>query len=162
MVTLLTLSVRISFDKREAQFYRFPDKKQNYLITTLSFVYADLDFCFLFSWCGVRLSPLGTSATIWLIVPAPVDRSWVWSSRWNENWQGKPKYSEKTCPSAALSTTNPTWPDLGSNPGRRGGKPATNRLSCGTAKVCRLNNDCEHYTLFVLSWYMLSIWMWIC
>jgi hypothetical protein len=27
---------------------------------------------------------------------------------WNEDWQGKPKYSEKTRPSATLSTTNPT------------------------------------------------------
>jgi hypothetical protein len=26
----------------------------------------------------------------------------------DENWQGKPKYSEKTCPSTTLSTTNPT------------------------------------------------------
>jgi hypothetical protein len=25
------------------------------------------------------------------------------------------------------------WPDAGSNPGRRGGKPATNRLSYGAA-----------------------------
>jgi hypothetical protein len=58
---------------------------------------------------------------------------WMRSSRWNENWQEKPKYSEKTCPRATLSTTNPTRPDLGSNPGRRGGKPATNRLSYGTA-----------------------------
>jgi hypothetical protein len=32
-----------------------------------------------------------------------------WSNWWNENWQGKPKYSEKTYPSATLSTTNPTW-----------------------------------------------------
>jgi hypothetical protein len=47
--------------------------------------------------------------------------------------QGNPKYSEKTCPSATLSTTNPTWPDLGSNPGRHGGKLTTNRLSYGTA-----------------------------
>jgi hypothetical protein len=38
---------------------------------------------------------------------------------------------EKTCPSATLSTTNPIWPDLGSNPGRRGEKPATNFLSYG-------------------------------
>jgi hypothetical protein len=30
-------------------------------------------------------------------------------------------YSEKTCPRATLSTTNPTWPDPGSNPGRRCG-----------------------------------------
>jgi hypothetical protein len=28
---------------------------------------------------------------------------------------------------------NPTWPDTGLNPGRRGGKPATNRLSYGAA-----------------------------
>jgi hypothetical protein len=27
---------------------------------------------------------------------------------WNEEWQGKPKYSEKTCPSSTLPTTNPT------------------------------------------------------
>jgi hypothetical protein len=47
-------------------------------------------------------------------------RRWVWCSRWND-WQEKPKYSEKTCPSAALSTTNPTWPD----PDRRDRKPAT-------------------------------------
>jgi hypothetical protein len=48
---------------------------------------------------------------------------------------GKNNYSEKTCPSATLSTTNPTWPDLGSNPGRRGWKPATNRLNYGTALI---------------------------
>jgi hypothetical protein len=50
---------------------------------------------------------------------------WVWSSRWNENWQGKPEYSAKTWPNATLCTTNPTCPDLGSNLDRRSGKPAT-------------------------------------
>jgi hypothetical protein len=44
---------------------------------------------------------------------------------------GKPKYSEKTFPSAILSATNPTWSDPCANTGRRGGKPATNRLSYG-------------------------------
>jgi hypothetical protein len=57
----------------------------------------------------------------------------------NENWQGKPKYSEKTCPSFTLPITNPTWLDVGSNTGRRGGKPATNRLSYGTAWHLPLN-----------------------
>jgi hypothetical protein len=90
-------------------------------------------FLVLVSWGGVRLSPLGTSATNWPTVPAPDDRWWMWCSRWNENWQGGPKYSEKTGPSATLSITNPTWSDLGSNPGRRRGKPATNRLSYDTA-----------------------------
>jgi hypothetical protein len=58
---------------------------------------------------------------------------WLWSNWWDEDWQGKPKYSKKTCPSATLSTTYPTWPDPISKPGRRGGKPATYRLSYGTA-----------------------------
>jgi hypothetical protein len=35
---------------------------------------------------------------------------------------------DTTCPNATLSTTYPTWPDLCSNPGRRGWKLATNRL----------------------------------
>jgi hypothetical protein len=78
------------------------------------------------------LGPLGTAATNGLLCEPRVimmmERNW-----WND-WQGKPKYSEKTCPSAALSTTNPTsCPDA--NPGRRGGKPATNCLSNGTAFI---------------------------
>jgi hypothetical protein len=62
---------------------------------------------------------------------------WLWGWRiiqWNENLQGKPKYSDETCPRATLSTTNPTWPDPGLNPGHRGGKPATNCLSCGATQ----------------------------
>jgi hypothetical protein len=89
---------------------------------------------FLVSWGGMRLSPFATSATIWHIVPAPDDRWWwMWSNRWKEKRQGKQKYSEKTYHSDTLSTTNPTWPDLGSNPGSRGGKRAANRLSYSTA-----------------------------
>jgi hypothetical protein len=41
----------------------------------------------------------------------------------------------KTCPSATLSTINPTWTDPVSNSGLRGERPATNRLSHGTAQV---------------------------
>jgi hypothetical protein len=81
----------------------------------------------------VRLTPLCTSATNCPIVPVPDDIWWWrWSSRWNENWQGKPEYSEKTCHTDPLSTTNPTWLDLGSNPANRCGKPVPNRLSYGT------------------------------
>jgi hypothetical protein len=39
------------------------------------------------------------------------------------------------CPSQ-----NPTWPAPGWNPGRRGGKPATNRLRYGAASIHAL--DC--------------------
>jgi hypothetical protein len=37
------------------------------------------------------------------------------------------------CPSR-----NPTWPDPGLNPRRRGGNPASNRLSYGVARFSRL------------------------
>jgi hypothetical protein len=78
---------------------------------------------FFSSWCETEAN--WYCGHIWPVVPASDDRWWwVCSSRWDENWQRKPKYWEKTCPSTTLSTTNPTWPDLGSNPGRRGGKPA--------------------------------------
>jgi hypothetical protein len=40
---------------------------------------------------------------------------WWWRIWWNEDWQGKWKYLEKTYPSITLSTTNPTWPDLGNH-----------------------------------------------
>jgi hypothetical protein len=47
--------------------------------------------------------------------------------------RGKPKNSEKICPIATLSTTNPTWTDLGANMSLCGERPATNRLSHDTA-----------------------------
>jgi hypothetical protein len=40
----------------------------------------------------------------------------------------------KTCPSATLSITNPTWTEPGSKPDLRGERPATNHLCHGTAK----------------------------
>jgi hypothetical protein len=95
-------------------------------------VFKNMYFFFLI--CAVEL---GYCSHYWPIVPAPDDRwGWLWKNWWNENWQGKPKYSEKTCP------TNPTWLNLGLNPGRRGGKPATNRLSYGPAisRICILDD----------------------
>jgi hypothetical protein len=50
------------------------------------------------------------------------------------------KNQGKTCPSATLSTTNPTWTDPGLNPGLRGERLATNRLSHGTANTPKLGN----------------------
>jgi hypothetical protein len=40
-----------------------------------------------------------------------------------------------TCHSATLSITKPTSTDQGLNPGLRGDRPATNRLSHGTAVI---------------------------
>jgi hypothetical protein len=74
------------------------------------------------------------SATNWPIVTA-LDDIRVWSTWWNENCQGKPKYSKKTCTSAILYNTNPTWPDLKCNLGCRSGKLATNHLSYDMAQI---------------------------
>jgi hypothetical protein len=46
---------------------------------------------------------------------------------------GETEVLGENLPNATLSTTNPTWIDPGANPGLRGERPATNRLSHGTA-----------------------------
>jgi hypothetical protein len=46
---------------------------------------------------------------------------------------GETEVLGENLPSATLSTTNPPWIDPGANPGLRGERPATNRLSHGTA-----------------------------
>jgi hypothetical protein len=53
--------------------------------------------------------------------------------RWNDTDRGNRRTRRKTCPSATLPTTNPTWIDPGANPGLRGERPATNDLSHGMA-----------------------------
>jgi hypothetical protein len=97
---------------------------------------------FFFKWGGTKSARY--CGNFWPIVQAPDERwGWLWSNWWNEDWQGKPKYSEKTCPSATLSTTNPTWLDPGSNPGLRGGKPATFLSTC-------LWTELKHQTIFIV------------
>jgi hypothetical protein len=59
----------------------------------------------------------------------------MWSSWWNDNWQGKPKYSEKTCHSATLSTINPTRSNLGSILVHHHGHPTANCLSYGNVHL---------------------------
>jgi hypothetical protein len=72
-----------------------------------------------------------------------VDDRCVWRSRWNENWQGKPKYLEKICFIAILFTTDPTQPDLGLNPGHWDScDMATHFLTCYVlaARSRKINN----------------------
>jgi hypothetical protein len=61
-----------------------------------------------YSGVGLTVSPLGTVATSGLLYKPQMTDDDFWSNLWNEDWQGKPKYSKKTCPSTTLSTTNPT------------------------------------------------------
>jgi hypothetical protein len=88
--------------------------------------------------CGVRLSPLGTAATIGLLFqPHMRDDGECAAIGGTKIDTGNRSTGRKPAPSATLSTTNPTSPDPGSNTGRRGRKPATNRLSYGTAEALR-------------------------
>lgn len=63
----------------------------------------------------------------------------MWNNCWNENWQGKPKYLEKTSPSTNLSIKNHSWPDLGENLGLLSGKLATNCQSDGSDLPCLMH-----------------------
>jgi hypothetical protein len=55
---------------------------------------------------GVQLGPLGTAVTNGLLCQPRVI---MMMEKLVEQLAGEPKYSEKTCSSAALSTTNPTY-----------------------------------------------------
>jgi hypothetical protein len=79
-----------------------------------------------------KLGPLGTSATEWPIVPAPGDYNegefgGMKIGRGNRSTRRKPAPAPLCPPQIPLDQTP------GSNPRRRGGKPATNRLSYGAA-----------------------------
>jgi hypothetical protein len=67
---------------------------------------------------------------------------------------GETEVLGENLPSATLSTTNPTWPEPCSNPDRRGEKPATNRLSYGTALPSRLNDTRRNILDFYSEYFM--------
>jgi hypothetical protein len=67
--------------------------------------------------------------------------------RWNDTDSGNHNNSEKTCPIATLSTTNPTVKDADAYPGLRCERPATNRLSHGTANIQHYGDCLPHHAL---------------
>jgi hypothetical protein len=76
---------------------------------------------------------IGTAATSCPIVPASSDSEDDCGEAGETQVLGENLPQRHFCPSQ-----NPTWPDPGLNPGRRGGKPATNRLSYGAALTLRV------------------------
>jgi hypothetical protein len=89
--------------------------------------------------------PLGTSATVGLLYQIDGDDygavGGMRIGRGNRSTRRKP---------APLPLCPPQIPhDLGSNPGRRDGKPATNRLSYGTA-----SDDSNFENMFVIILFM--------
>jgi hypothetical protein len=80
---------------------------------------------------GVELGPLGTSATNWLIVPAP---GWRMENLVEWLLAGETEVLGENLPQcrSVYHKSYVIWP--GANLGHLGGKPATNRLSYGTAR----------------------------
>jgi hypothetical protein len=91
-------------------------------------------FIYLCGWNGTKSTT--TAAIYWPIYQlCMIDGDHCGAVSGMNEWQGKRKYSEETCPSAAMSTKYLTWLDPGSNPGRSNGKPATdclNEISLGS------------------------------
>jgi hypothetical protein len=108
-----------------------PRRAQAWRRFFLSFSNSSLSPCqfFFILDVGWDLSPLGTSATTGLLYqPRMMDDDECGAVGGMSDREDR-STRRKTCPSAALSTTNPTWPDTGSNPGRSPRKQSSNRLS---------------------------------
>jgi hypothetical protein len=88
---------------------------QDILRTSIRSMGQSLCSCtFFFSnWHSGAWSPTGSTRHVGHQLVYFTYPGWLWGWRiwWNDDWQGKPKYSEKTCPIATLSTTNPKWHD---------------------------------------------------
>jgi hypothetical protein len=129
-----TISTVVMFPRDFVALFSLHGKTSGSVHRTANYEWWNFFFFFLIRivWGGVQA---GATRHVghWMAYCTVPGWLWWWRIWWNEDWQGKPKYSEKTCPNAIMSTTNPTWPDPGSSPGRRGGKPATNCLSYGAA-----------------------------
>jgi hypothetical protein len=98
-------------------------------------------FFFFFNWYsggrgGVQSGPLGTTVTSRSIVPAPGDYD---DGEIGGMMIGKGNRSTRRKP-ATVPLCPPQTPHAcpNANPGRRGGKPATNHLSYGTASHLHL------------------------
>jgi hypothetical protein len=115
-----------------------PNGAQTKMVWTLFCI-----FFYLSIGAGVEPSPLLLRPFIGLLYqPWMIDGDDCGAISVINEWQGKPKYCEETCPSAALSTTDPTRLDSGSNPGLHGGKPMIGPMTYGTAlKWCNLQES---------------------
>jgi hypothetical protein len=81
---------------------------------------------------GVQLGPLGTAATNRPIVPDPGDYDPIMMEKLVDWLAGETEVVGESLTQCRFVHHNPTcYPDA--NPGRRGGKPATNHLTYGTA-----------------------------
>jgi hypothetical protein len=76
---------------------------------------------------------------------------------WMNDWQGKLKYSEKSRPSAALFTTNPTWLNLGHHSGKAVPQLCHNPyIACVSCWLSYNSSNILHYLKYFINY--ISIW----
>jgi hypothetical protein len=83
----------------------------------------------------VEISPLGTSAATGLLYLTRVIVMMMMENLVEGRLARETELLGEDLPQRHVVHHKSHLPDPGSNPGRRGGKPATNRLSYGTALV---------------------------
>jgi hypothetical protein len=77
---------------------------------------------------------IGTAATPGLLCQPRVIMKMIVEKQMECRLAGETEVLGENLPQRHFCTSqNPTWPDPGLNPGRRGGKPASNRLSYDVA-----------------------------
>jgi hypothetical protein len=122
------------------------------------------DFLLIY-WAGAEPSPLVLKPFIGLLYQrrvteggdcGAVEQLVAWM-----NGRGNRSTRRKPAP-VQLSATDSTWLDPGSNPGRRGGKPATSRLSYGTTKCLNTRKGKDERWEFnvgerVVTWYVVYL-----
>jgi hypothetical protein len=90
---------------------------------------------FLFYFCiYLACEAIGTAATPGLLCQPRVIVKMIVEKQMECKLAGETEVLGENVPQRHFyPSQNPTWPDPGLNPGRRGGKPVTNRLSYGAA-----------------------------
>jgi hypothetical protein len=79
---------------------------------------------------------IGTAATPGLLCQLQVIVEMIVEKQMEFRLAGETKLLGENLPQLHFCPSqNPTWPDPGLNPGRRGGKPAANRLSARTLRL---------------------------
>jgi hypothetical protein len=102
----------------------------------LSFVYIRCSHTFFFLFLILDCEAIGTAATPGLLCQPRVIVKMIVEKQMECRlaWGNRSSPRRKPAPAPLLSITKShTWPNPGLNPCRRGGKPATNRMSYGAA-----------------------------
>jgi hypothetical protein len=109
---------------------------------------------------GVQTASTRPIGHFWPIVLAPSDcedGEFGGIKIGRENGRTRRKLASRV----TYSTTNPTWPDPGANPGRRSGKPATNSLSCDTGFLNVFNCILNYISVFLVRFLYRRMHPWV-